>query len=765
MKHSKLGVAGAVRTALSAVGVAAGVLAIGSGAVGGHDAMAADACISAAAKSALSECPAGAIKAVGMKKPEVTFKAPPPPAKGTKDFSKPTNPTDSMNAAQRDDRKARLQARSRTLLVTEIPGLETLFAATKKSAPDRPNLARRLAEGYVELESAANREATENDIKAQDAKKKGKSQDANAAAQASATSKKVLEAARKNAIKYYSLLKDQYPKWCQTPNAADAAKSQGCGDEVLYYLAYEYEQAKDYDKARKVYFELIQNWPKSKYIPNAYLAFGELFFQDAQGDPSKWSFAEQSYNEVIKYPPPDNKVFGYAYYKLGYVYWNQGDYGKAMTAFKQVIDYGNKYAQLPNATQLATSARRDIIPVYALSGDPKKAYGFFHPLSGDDGSANDKTYHMMDELGLNYLDTGHYPEAIALYQDLMQRDKGNKWCQYQGHVTEATLAMKSGDKDAIMKELNHQTDVYKEFSGGSWTADDKLKCGNTTADLQAETAMAWHLEAVGSNGVRGTGDAKTMKLAADLYEKVVGTFKQEDFDKFTFPRIVKEDWPNILKIKYAMADLLYFQKDWKRCGPAFDSVVAEDPKGPQAAEAAFASVLCYQNIYTDTHKDGSDKKGTGNLPGSDDDKPGKGKGKGGKAAPTAADNAKFAPKEFTPEQKGMLQAFNRYVCYIQPKDGDKEAATQYAEVKYARARTYFEARHWEEAATAFRDVAMNHSNEEVGIFASQLYLESLNIVGTHSDPARPSCFEDMATDVPQFIKLYCDGAKRSQNEE
>ena len=32
---------------------------------------------------------------------------------------------------------------------------------------------------------------------------------------------------------------------------------------------------------------------------------------------------------------------------------------------------------------------------------------------------------MMDDLGQNYLDTGHYPEAIALYKDLMVRDSGS----------------------------------------------------------------------------------------------------------------------------------------------------------------------------------------------------------------------------------------------------------------------------------------------------------------------------------------------------
>src|SRR5690606_35835403 len=115
----------------------------------------------------------------------------------------------------------------------------------------------------------------------------------------------------------------------------------------------------------------------------------------------------------------------------------------------------------------------------------------------------------------------------------------------------------------------------------------------------------------------------------------VTNFTSEQFRQFKFPRIVKEDWPSIAKIKYAMADLLYFQKNWEKCGPAFDSVVAEDPNGPNAAEAAFASVLCYQNIYAIKHKDGSHLKGGGHL--DQDDK--------------QTDASKFTPKEFTDEQK------------------------------------------------------------------------------------------------------------------
>jgi TolA-binding protein len=735
------------------------VAALAAGALAAGNASAADICISQQAKDALSQCPGGKMEASAGKKPAVSFNSAPQAVnlKKRDDQTKPSVPQTSQQIAQRDERRNRLEARSRQLLVTEIQGLESLYSSTPKDAADRPSLMRRLAEGYVELESAATRDKTELGIKIDEAKRKTPGSVSKLQEEVGKADK-LITGARTAAIKYYGLLETQYPKWCQSVNKADPSKSSGCTDEVLYYLAYEHEQANDLEKARKVYLKLIQNWPQSKFIANAYLAFGELFFNEAQGDPSKWALAEQSYNEVIKYPPPDNKVFGYAHYKLAYVAWNKGDFQKAISEFKKTIDFGQQYSSLPNAKELANSARRDLVPVYALAGEPKKAHDFFKPLSGDTGGQTEKTFKMMDDLGQNYLDTGHYQQGIELYSDLITRDRGPKYCVYQSHIAEATLAMKSGNKDQIMTELGKQQDVYTKFEKENQPADAKLKCANVTAELLSETAMAWHLEAVGSGGVRGTGDKKTMSLASQLYEKVIAGFNKEQFAKFEFPRILKEDWPSIAKIKYAMADLTYFNKDWAKCGPAFDAVVADDPTGPQAPEAAYAAVLCYQNIYTETHKGDAARKGTGNLPGGDDKK------KGGKGAP-ASKAKELAPKEFTENQKGMITAFNRYICYIKPPANDKEAQEQYVEVKYARARTYFEAQHWEEAALGFRDVAINHADKDAAIYASQLYLESLNILGSSLEPAHPSCYDDMAADVPKFIESFCQKGKEKDAEQ
>lgn len=700
-------------------------------------------CTSKAASDALVACPNTGPTQFDVTKhgkaPVTNFHSAPPPAdlKKRDQQTKPGGPTESMSAAQRDERTSRLKPKVRALLITEIQGLENLYQSTPASSPDRVQVARRLAEDYVELESAASRDKTENEIKADEAKKTAPGSEAKLKAEADKAAK-VIVAARKKAIEYYSMIKDKFPNYGQL-------------DEVLYYLAYEYEQANDLDNARKVYFELIQKAPQSKYIPNAYLAFGELFFNEAQGDPSKWELAQGAYAEVIKYPPPNNKVFGYAHYKLAYVNWNKGDFPHALDEFKKTIDYGVQFSSIPNAAQLAIAARRDIIPVYALAGKPEAAYNFFHNISGDGAAETAKTFKMMDDLGQNYIDTGHYPEGIALYHDLMGRDKGENFCRYQALVTQATMAMKGNNKANVKVELDRQIEVYNAYKNQPFGDESKLKCANLTAELVAETAMAWHLEAVGSGGVRGTGNKETMSLAALLYKKVVDNFPSEQFAKFEFPRIVKDDWPTIFKIKYAMADLLYFEKNWAECGPAFDSVVEEAPDSPEAPEAAYAAVLCYQNIYAETHKEGSDRKGSGNMPGQ----------AGAKKGEKADESAKYRPKDLTAQQSGMLKAFNRYICYIKPSEGDKQGQDQLVEVKYARARTYFEAQHWDEAALAFRDIAVNYADKDVGIYAMQLYLESLNVLGAHSEPPKPGCFAQMATDVPLFLKLYCDGSQKN----
>jgi TolA-binding protein len=711
------------------------------------------ACIGDKAQSALTACPGGPqLHPAGGKQPAVSFHSKVEDIKkGTKQIGVGTADV-SMLAGIRDQRQSALKQRVLALLITEIQQLESLYKSTDLRSKDRPMLLRRMAEDYVELENAAFREKTEAEIKRDNFKKTNPREAGKQ--QAIANSRKTtMDRSRKAAIAYYTLLVEDYSGQPSQRFPNNPPPAYASLDEVYYYLAYEYEQSGDTANARRVYLDLITKTPNSKYIPNAYLAFGELFFNEAMGDPTKWDPAKQAYMKVIQKPPPDNKVYGYAWYKLAYVFWNQGDLPHALDAFKKTIDYGTTFAQLPNAAKLAESARKDVIPVYALAGNPTDAYNFLKNLSGDQAGSNDKTFKMMDDLGQNYLDTGHYPEAIALYKDLKVRDSGSdKSCEYQSRITEATMAMKSGDKIAIVNELNNQFKTYAQYKQENHKDDAKQKCANRTAALATETAMAWHLEAIGSQGQRGTSDPKTMDLASLLYKKVADTWTAAEFSKFEFPRLVKEDWPTIYKIKYNMADLLYFRERWADCGPAFDAVVEEDPKGEDAANAAYAAVLCYQNIYLATHANGSDKKGSGNVVGVGHD------------IKQDSDD-KYRPKDMTEGQKAMVSSFNRYVCYIQPDKNDADGQKQLVEVKYARCRLYFEAQHWEEAGACFKEIAYDNSDSDSAPYAAQLYMESINVLTFHGNPNRNSCIDDMIVDVPKFIDLFCTGDKAAKNDD
>src|SRR6188768_1459977 len=202
--------------AISFFATLSGVALVALGASGAPEAKMSDLskeCVGTESVKTLEACPGGPSKFEGKQKHGAAFKSAPPPTdvKKRQDESKPVNPEELKKYAERDTRKTRLQARARALLITEIQGLERLYKSTPENSPDKPQLTRRLAEGYVELESAAVRDKIAADIAAQDAKKNKK--DATKPRQDAAAAEKILAAARKSAINYYTLMKTDYPDY------------------------------------------------------------------------------------------------------------------------------------------------------------------------------------------------------------------------------------------------------------------------------------------------------------------------------------------------------------------------------------------------------------------------------------------------------------------------------------------------------------------------------------------------------------------------
>lgn len=198
------------------------------------------------------------------------------------------------------------------------------------ASPNRPRWLSEAAEIYAEIERIAMRAPAHANLAA---------------------------SSRRAAIYYYELLLNDYPKWCAAPDVADPAKSTGCADETLYHLALEQEHDGDVTSARANYSLVIRDWPASRFVPSAHLALGELFFEESSNDPSKLALAEQAYLKALKYPPPDNVVFGYAQLQLGYVLLRKGDRPKAANAFQAAIAWAGAYPSAVGAGPTAAEAK------------------------------------------------------------------------------------------------------------------------------------------------------------------------------------------------------------------------------------------------------------------------------------------------------------------------------------------------------------------------------------------------------------------------
>jgi TolA-binding protein len=80
----------------------------------------------------------------------------------------------------------------------------------------------------------------------------------------------------------------------------------------------------------KIYRRLIKDYPKSKYIPEAYMAFGEYYF-----DAAKLEKALMAYKKVAQYNKAE--IYPFAIYKQGWCYYRLQYWKKAKDMFGAVV--------------------------------------------------------------------------------------------------------------------------------------------------------------------------------------------------------------------------------------------------------------------------------------------------------------------------------------------------------------------------------------------------------------------------------------------
>jgi tetratricopeptide (TPR) repeat protein len=408
-------------------------------------------------------------------------------------------------------------------------------------------------------------------------------------------------------------------------------------DEVLFYLAYMLNQVKKEDAARKYFKRLIKDYPKSKFIPYAFLAFGDYFFDQKQLED-----ALKFYDKVMQFP--ESPIYGYAKYKEGWVYYNLGDFKQALATFVSVIELSEKGGSAGSKAQklaLSKEAKKDSVRAYARIGTPEKAWDFFRRVGGNYAMT------MMEQLGDLYNAQGQFQDSIKVYRNLMVLEPSSpKLCFWQGEVMKNTLSATGSRASADnVKELQRLGAVYEKVKDNKAMKKEQLEeCRDTTRNTLGELATVWHKEA------QKTNNNDTYALAQYLYKEYLTRFPKEK---------------DVYQMTFYYGELLFKlgqngdNNSYCNAAPVYTHVVElnTNPSAKYLKEAAYAAVISWKNCLS------IDDSSTDALNGMKEKRK-ELHGDKSKGAKEDTDAQVLKPVPITANQQKMIAAFDTYIKYV-----------------------------------------------------------------------------------------------------
>ncbi len=556
------------------------------------------------------------------------------------------------------------------------------FTTDKK---EKPGLLFRLGELYWEESKYISFEANRKD----DDKIRSMNADDKAGIEAAEAEKAKLNEESKvyaqEAVKAYSTIVQEYKDFERT-------------DEVLYFLGLNLMEMNDEKRALVAYGRLISKYPKSKYLPDSYLAVGEYWFNGSKGKKESLEKALENYKNAAKFP--ENQVYGYALYKQGWCHFNMSEFEKAQDMWKAVVLYvdfagaeeveGKKGAK-GSRTGLAKEARTDYVRAYSRGGGgPTEAKEKFNKLA----KTPEDLRTMLKQLASLFYEDGKDREAALAYNMLItERPLSPEAPGFQSRVVDCV--MRAGNKQMTVQQVRRLVKIMDDVLKGNPKLEDKDKRSLDEARELAERtisrlAVDWHNEG------RKTRDEQTFEFANAVYADYLTLFPQSPkaYDlRFFWAELLND---NLNKYEKAAGEYTTV------FGVDIERINKKEKTGKYLNNSSYNAILAWTEVVKADEASGKIKPEAVTDP-----------------------NKKLS---IPPSKQNLLDACNNYLKYIEK--GEKKV-----EISYKAARIYYDYNHLDEAVARLSDIALKspdykfEDGSKAGEIAANLVLDSYNLIG------------------------------------
>lgn len=539
---------------------------------------------------------------------------------------------------------------------SQIDGLKRLLE-TGPPENDVPDIKFRLAELYFEKARFYFFRAQEAEEKADKAKDPGEKDSLKAESKNGTKESQVWD---RRAVEIYKEIRERYPKYERMP-------------EVLFALGQSYWTQSRFKEAIAVYTDLIRNFKDSPLVADAWLAFGEYYFNEAELNKALKAYELAASDKRAR-------VYGFALYKQAWCYYNLAEWKKALEKFRATIFYSQMADTLSgeNRISLGREAQKDFVKTYAYIGEPNRAKFVLADIVNQDDCKTPECLKLVEQLAGLWYDAGKFEESAYLYRELIRSNpESSRNAYYQGRVVD--LVARGADKKATTNETRRLVEIYQVIKAkeGSATgeAGQRLKTDIVDAETLAEATVRrlgqeWNREA------KKTRQKPTYDFAKSMYVEYLRLFPQS---KFAY------------EMRFQLGDLHYKLEEYDEAAKAYEVTVLADPKGKYLVDAANDNILALEEHIKDL-----DLK---------------------KPKP-----ANDKPVEIHPERKRLVDACDRYLQFVPVEKAEKAIA-----IMFKAGKIYYDHNQFDEAVKRFEAIVARTPEAEEAEYAANLVLDVYNL--------------------------------------
>ncbi len=466
--------------------------------------------------------------------------------------------------------------------------------------------------------------------------------------------------------------------------------------------------------------------PTTRQLDVADRAFANAVLHEVKraGKPLRlglWRTARDAYAKASKTAGDAHPLGAYSQYRLTRALWNLGEVDEALKTLLGLLRTFDTKSSLPGAAVVRQRALRDVVALYAESSDsPEQS----HRRLSAAADAPATVVKLEENLSEHYLELGRYDDARAVLDRLAERQVARR-CVHGARAVAISIVENPGDVGGLLDRIRHQLTLQKQSQGKTKEA---RACRDATVVSIVELASAWHTEAVGWNGIRGSRDGRTLDGVATLLRLLDERFSPEALEAVRFGGLPEANRPTRIRIRLALAELERRQWKVESCGPSF-LLAYEAANSPATRAAALeGAVHCYGHEVQDRSRRAHAKKG-------------------------------IVPIGET--EKQFLELSKRNLCEVALDSADPLAYDRRLDFEVGRGRVYYLAHHWEQAVASLERLAFETGHPQARE-AAAMYLVSLHRL--HEKSSRASCQNRLLADKPKLVEMHCSNADEDDAE-